>query len=256
MEPAAAIRTPALQDTVESAYRVFAGYRRGTWLNVCHCNVCLSAENEKVLLSTPLRQISADLLSRFTDAVSGGKVEDLANDMRFFLPRYFDLIARGEPPDDMGLDICLRRLMDFGWRANWPRAEVNVIDAFFDAYLLDCLQRLELSRLQTEWRLAFDLGEALTMMATAGGDMDRILRQWDSARDPEAALHMAAQRMNLASNPPRLINAYLSNEFDVAAEKIGSFLARPEVDARLTDAFFSATDARLQNILSQAVWCT
>ena len=116
----------------------------------------------------------------------------VARELRYFLPRYFELIAAHDYPDRGGLDICLRRLGDADYRKKWPRAEVESIDRFFDAFLNDSLTRLDLE--PVGYRLAFDIKDVVTLVVTAGGDIDRLLHAWAGAEDPAAAIHMAALR--------------------------------------------------------------
>jgi hypothetical protein len=206
------------------------------------------------LRSTPLRKISAKLLGTYTDAVSAGRVEDRADELRYFLPRYFELIAADDPPDDMGMDICLRRMLEMQWRDRWPIKEVNVINTFFKAKFVAALQNTALSR-PPALGLSYDLGVLLTMIVTAGGDLNTILDAWDSAPDPQAALHMASLRGSVkGGSEPKFINAYLSHEHDDARLVIGRFLARIEVDSRLETLFFQLDDPRHQQLVSDAMW--
>ena len=69
----------------------------------------------------------------------------VAREFRYFLPRYFELIALNQPPD-WGIDICLRRLGYARWRETWPKPEEDIIDRFFDELLVASLQRLELAQ--------------------------------------------------------------------------------------------------------------
>lgn len=249
------IGVPPLADVIEKSYRLFRHYRPQNPLNVCHCNVCLSAEDERKLLSTPLRQISSTLLAAYTDAVSAGTEPERFDELRYFLPRYFELIAANDPPDDMGLDICLRRLRETQWRTSWPAEQVALIEDFFDAYLLSSLANLEICEWPAGWRLRFELNSVLTMIVTAGGDIDRALEVWDAAPEPGAAIHMASLRSSVSGGPPRrLTNAHLSGEFEAAAHAIGDFLSRAEVDQRLEGSFFAIQDERLQKIVSDAMW--
>ena len=244
-----------LHAVIEEAYWVFSGYRPQKTLNVCHCDVCIDAESERALLATPLRQISSKLLSRYTDAVSAGTDDVRFDELRYFLPRYLELIAANDPPDDMGYNICLRRLQEAIWRTAWPAEQVAVIERFFDAYLASSLTNVELCQWPAGWALRFPLGDVLTMIATAGGDIERVLRIWEAAPDPGAALHMAALRSDLTGGPEwRLNDAHLSPDFRAAARAIGAFLTREDVDARLETVFFSLEDERHQKIVSDATW--
>ena len=86
------------------------------------------------------------------------------------------------------------------------------------------------------------------------GNLDRALSVWDGAADPASAIHMAALRSDVLTlnGRPCFDNPFLEDHRE-DADKIGAFLMRPEVDARLEDAFFTVTDPRLQKILSDAM---
>lgn len=249
------LMTPELKAIVEQAYQVFGRYRLGDTLTVCHCNCCMTLEAERLLIKTPLRSISSDLLAEYTNSAHDWDDGPVAREMRYFLPRYFELMAGGNPPDNMGLDICLRRIGRAGWRAKWPAEEENLIDRFFDALLVASLSRLDLVEWPVGWLLDFDMTDVLTMVVTAGGNLDRVLAVWDVAQDPPAAIHMAALRRRVIETRDRtyLHSAYLEGDFDTEADALGAFLMRPEVDTRLEAAFFTISDPRLQKILSDAM---
>lgn len=246
--------TPELAAIVEEAYRVFGRYRLADTLTVCHCNVCMTEETERELIETPLRQIPSLTLAEYTNSAHGWDDGPIAREMRYFLPRYFELIAAYDPPDTIGLDICLRRIGRGGWRSTWPAEEERVIDRFLDAFLTASLSRLELVLWPVGWRLDFDFADVLTMIVTAGGDIDRALATWDGAEDPAAAIHMAALRSDvlILNGRPCLHNPFLEDH-RAEADKIGAFLMRPSVDARIEAAFFAVSDPRLQQILSDAM---
>ncbi len=246
--------TPELRATIEDAYRVFSGYSIRHSLTVCHCNVCMTVEVERALLTTPLRQIPSHLLAEYTNSAHEWDDGPVAREMRYFLPRYFELIAEDDPPDTMGLDICLRRIGRGGWRSKWPADEAQVIDRFFAAIRVASLPVVGFAHWPVGWRLAFDLADVLTMIVTGGGDIDRVLATWDAAADPPAAIHMAALREDVLSTRARtcLHSAYL-DEHKEAADRIGAFLVRPEVDRRLEAAVLGVADPRLQKVLSDAM---
>jgi hypothetical protein len=246
--------TPELADIIQEAYRVFAPYRPHETLTVCHCNSCMRVEEERLLLRTPLRKIPANLLAEYTNSAHDWNDGPVAREMRYFLPRYFELIAANDPPDTMGIDICLRRLGRSGWREKWPVAEEHLIDRIFDAIVAASICRIDLVRWPAGWRLDFDLADVLTMIVTAGGDIERVLAVWDAAGDPQAAIHMAALRADVLSTAARtcLHSTYLDHH-QAAADAIGAFLMRPEVDRRLEAAFFTVADERLQKLLSDAM---
>jgi hypothetical protein len=247
--------SPELKAIVEEAYVVFGRYTPAApTLTVCHCNVCMTHEVERELIKTPLREIPSLLLAEYTNSAHDWDDGPVAREMRYFLPRYFELIANYDPPDNIGLDICLRRIGRGGWRAKWPVEEERVIDRFLDAFLVASLSRLKLAHWPIGWRLDFDFADVLTMIVTAGGNLDRALSVWDGAADPAAALHMAALRSDVLTlnGKPCFDNPFLEDHRE-EADKIGAFLMRPEVDRRLETAFFSVADPRLQQILSDAM---
>lgn len=248
--------TPALVQIIEEAYRVFSEYKIGRTLTVCHCNSCMTEENESLLIKTPLRSISASLLAEYTGSAHEWDDGPVAREMRYFLPRYLELIAANDPPCTMGLDICLRRLGHAGWRAKWPDLEVRLLDRFFDALLVSALEQLDMDEWPAGFRLRFAIIDVFTMLITAGGDLDRVLAVWDGADDPGGAIHMASLRADVLhfSNGPLLHSAYLERDHVAEAEKIGRFLMRPEVDERLERAFFLIDDPRLQQLVSDALY--
>jgi hypothetical protein len=246
--------TPELQAIIAEAYEVFARYRLAGPLTVCHCACCTTEDTERALLTTPLKEIPAELLAEYTNSAHVWDDDVVAREMRHFLPRYFELIAGNDPPDHLGVDICLRRLEEAQWRAKRPAVEVCLLDRFFDALLVDSLPRLELARWPMGLRLSFDLADVLTLVVRADGDIARVLAAWDAAADPAAAIHMAALRKDVVRETDRtyFYSAYLAEHRD-AADTIGASLVRPEATARIEAAVFAVDDPRLQQILSDAL---
>ncbi|MGL4243323.1 MAG: hypothetical protein ACRCTI_19600 [Beijerinckiaceae bacterium] len=247
--------TDTLDQIVADAYRVFARYDPGGSLVVCNCPVCMTKEIEAQLIRTPLRQISSDTLAEYTNSAHGWDDGKIADDTRYFLPRYLELIAADDPPDNMGLDICLRRIAPSNWRTAWPKPEVDVLERFFDALVKANAQKLELGEWPIGWLLFDDVKDALTCAATAGADMSRVLAAWRAAADPGAALHMAHLRRSakFVDGGWRFHSAYLEDLPEIAA-MIGAFLMEGEISARIEAAFFTVEDSRLQKILSESLF--
>jgi hypothetical protein len=244
--------TPELRRVVDRAYEVFGTYHLSTQLIACHCNACMHDETERQLLRTPMRSIPSSLLAEYTNSAHGWDDDQIARDMRYFLPRYLELLALHDPPDHLGgMDVCLRRLGEAEWRTKWPAVEVNVLDAFFDELLVSCIERLEADQWPAGWRLRFDLGDVLTLGITGGGDVSRMLRAWDGAADPPAAIHMAGMRRDLACDDRgHFFDSSFLESWSVQAHAVGEFLMRPEVGERIEATFFRVSDPVLQEILS------
>ena len=101
----------ALMAAVETAYKVFAGYRPGHQLATCRCPMCMDDYTEEELLNTPLREIDCRLLSEYTWSANGTNNPKYdPNELRYFLPRYFELIASGECPCFNADEPTLRQL--------------------------------------------------------------------------------------------------------------------------------------------------
>lgn len=245
--------TPELAGVVEEAYALFAPYTIGSVLYVCRCNVCMTRDTERALTSTPLREISARLLGEYTNSAHDWVAPEVPREMRHFLPRYMDLMARNDPPDSIGMEICLRRLAPAQWRTTWPRTEGDLIERFFDALVRGAMERLGLILWEREAEPKADMEDILTMIVRAGGDLARALAVWDAGPLVGAAIHMARMRQSLDYKHGRdiLRNAHLEEQPDAAAE-IAAFLLRPSVQERIEAAFFATDDPHLQKILSNA----
>jgi hypothetical protein len=246
---------PALPAIIADAYRVFGGYSLGGSVVACLCPVCMPKEVHDELIRTPLRQVSSAALAEYTSSAHGWDDDKIASDMRYFLPRYLELIAADDAPDHMGMDICLRRLAGANWRASWPKAEAEVLERFFDALLLDFCGRLHLVEWPVGWLLADEVKDVLTCALTAGADVERLLIAWRGAPDPGAALHMAQARRNVSFKHGewRLTSAYFEEMPKIEA-RIGAFVMDQEITARIERAFFAVEDPRFQKLLSDALF--
>jgi hypothetical protein len=121
-----------LQAAVESAYRIFAQYRPGNTLATCRCPQCMDDETMQLLLRTPLKDIDQRLLSEYTWSANGTDDPHYNPDeLRYFLPRYFEFIAAGIYPCFGDEEPTLRQLAHLQFRRHWPREEIVVVDDFF-----------------------------------------------------------------------------------------------------------------------------
>lgn len=247
----------ALQRIVEEAYSVFSIYKIVGRLTVCNCNVCMSPETERALTGTALREVPSALLAEYTNSAHGYDEGDIATELRYFLPRYFELIAADDPPDHMGLDQCLRRLGESAYRTRWPAREVELIDAFFDECVIATTTKLEMVEWPIGWLPASDVLDIITMALTAGGEAERLMKAMEKAPDPGAAVHMASLRRHLLQTEDGhvLQSSYLEGQrYERAVKLLGRWLAGADVSARIQAAFFMVDDSRLQEILSKEAW--
>jgi hypothetical protein len=250
------VTAPDIDEAIENAYRVFARYRLGGRIIVCGCNSCVSPQVEQELIRTPLNALPAPTLAEYTHSAHGwdGRVED---DLRYFLPRYLELIAIGEIPSTTGVDTCLRRLADADYRNTWPAAEAKALNDAFAALLRVALEvppSCEMGRIPT-WDV--DTAEELIcMVAFANGDVDLMLAAWDAERTRNADLHLAnmignadwLDRRLRSSTWYRLGDARVKAE----AERVVTWLVRSETRARLEQACLAERDPEMADLLSFA----
>jgi hypothetical protein len=183
--------TPEVSEAVENAYRVFGRYDLRGGVSVCRCNVCVAPDVEQRLNTVPLREMSARLLTQYTESAHSfdGKVE---NDLRHYLPRYFELIAKGDPPTNLDEETCLQRLRDADYPRNWGPVEAGAVDSFlFD---IDAMGHTGYGDDKAE--------TVLCMAAYAGADLAPLLAAWQE---------MAWREKNWSEDEARLATLHLAH---------------------------------------------
>ena len=247
---------PELTTAVENAYRVFARYPLKGTVAVCRCPVCVDEASEKALSKTPIRKIPARLLAEYTHSAHfwDGQVED---DFRYFLPRYFELIASGDVPSNTGIETCLERMREAHYRKTWPKAEAAAIDAFFLARF-----RAALAEPVSPDAMGFvaedcdAAEEILCMVAHAGGDIAPLLTTWDADRNRAAACHIANIVVSADWRKKKLRNSWwpMHGRADTVAamEQVIAWLLRPQTCERLETACLAETNEGVEALLSHA----
>jgi hypothetical protein len=191
-----------LAAAVEHANQVFSGYGLGAKLIKCSCGLCMGDESERLLRTTPLREVSHWLMSEYTWSAPGDDVAAGADEMRYFLPRYFEFIAAGEPPNFGGeMSPTLKHLKRLEFRGSWLSVEVAAIDRFFPALLASHLAA-PLNWYMTEFdeeRLAEGVLEVLCMIVSGGGAVPALLALWKQRRDVLSDAHLASVITDWAS---------------------------------------------------------
>lgn len=163
-------RQRALQEAVKRLYSVFAAYPLRQDTEPCEC--CHSPEEELVLHSKPLRELTEGNLYDYSgDAIlTWGN----ADDFRHFLPRLFELIT--EHSGYLELEPLFAKLRHGDWRT-WPVEEQEAVEHYFAALWKWCLVRED-----EEW-LAEDL---LCGIAQAVDDISPYLAEWRNERQQSA----------------------------------------------------------------------
>jgi hypothetical protein len=262
VKPGDIIMTDTLRAAIAHAYEVFAPYGERFTAQVCQCPCCFLAEDRNRLLGLPLREIDGYLLNQYSWSAHGHDDDGpLSDDLRYLLPRYFDLFATNDPKLHDDRECNLMQLGRTAWRTVWPAAEIEAIDGYFDALLQACLAN---SAVVSGWsgrggsgqRCALRLDEVIAMLICAGGDVTRLLRIWQAAPDPAAALHLAELRFCLQSDErgTQLSNAHLRRDWIAPALAVGAFVASADATRRIEAAFFQTADPAAQSLLSDALF--
>lgn len=243
-----------LKSAVETAYHIFANDQLGKDLIVCRCDVCMDEATERRLVATPLREIPASLLAEYTNSAHGYAEGQIAKELRYFLPRYFELIAHDDPPAHVDGSFALCRLAEARYRETWPLVEAEAVDGFFDALLLDRIAHDQIAPGRwTAWIAERTLQSDLGLMVNAGCDVERVLRTWSQAPDPSGAIHIADLRHQIETVRGGHRIRYALMNFRDAEQRIAEWLKSAENTERLEHAFFETKDARLQQMFSDAI---
>jgi hypothetical protein len=247
--------TPELERAVANAAKVFARYSLNGRIIVCKCPVCVSDETERELIRTPLQQVSSGLLSEYTHSAHGwdGKIED---DFRYFLPRYFELIASGDVPSNTGLETCLARMLPAKYREQWPQKEADAIDTFFVALFGAELTRPEVA---ADFGL-YEAGEGteaiLCCFAHVGGDTQLLLDVWDNTKGRDTDLKIAGMLASADWFKRRLKSSWwLTHDLAQVKQAMNTVIAwllTTDTWQRLEAACLNETDDVAAELFSQA----
>ncbi|NOT71104.1 MAG: hypothetical protein HOP09_07390 [Hyphomicrobium sp.] len=226
----------ALSAAVAQAYNVFSGYRPGSQLATCRCSMCMDDHTEHLLLTTPLREIQHETLCEYTWSANGlDEPKFNADELRYFLPRYFEFIAGGEWPAFSDPEPTLRQLGTLNYRANWPALEVATVDQFFAALFHSALAKpLSWNKSELGDALAWStVEETLCCIAHGGGDMTSLLAAWDHSASPFADDHRAALAASCDDEEEHgLWSPFWSNQLQ-DAKIVALWIRRPETIERL-----------------------
>jgi hypothetical protein len=214
--------TPKLHCIIEEAYDLFAPYTLGTSLDVCKV-CCVSDKDEQTLLTTPLREISRDMLNNGYFCSAHGQSRQENWEMKHFLPRVLELISGFEFPCH-STEITFRRL-DLDYPDYWKQAERELLDAYALAFFEHCLRRYPLPD-----------GNALTdlvvMFGLAHFNLMPLLYAWASAGTEASMMHfvdfLAYELRIMSSGNVSLDNSFSDNLID---SQLAFWLSNPTVRA-------------------------
>jgi hypothetical protein len=188
--------TPRLRNAFETAYKAFGSRRLGRPMEVCRCKMCMSDEMERSILRTPLRELSREQLYEYTNSAHGWSDEFL-----YFIPRYMELIERGEELTLFDKHYILSRFKDAPENRMSAAEEAALGEwllALFEDRLLGPISDEELDEaadsigvLYFPDFLARDLADVIEVASPTPFDTAEFQRLWESCRTREADLRLA-----------------------------------------------------------------
>ena len=164
---------------IEEAYRLFASYSITPPLTVCDCGNCITGEEIKALVSTPLRELSRDLIDTYISAMF--ESEDKAiMELRYFLPRMLEILSQGEIlyiDEGFSLSKC-----HFERTHIWKEEEIAFMECFAKAFFDEVLQveSPDLCDSVEDWLVCFGL---------SGLPIAPLLNSWLQQADKVMALY-------------------------------------------------------------------
>lgn len=150
-----------MYDTIENAYRAF-DLPKPAQTGVC-VGCCMEPEIERDFFTPAIRELPLEYVRDWFFAASG---PDLARDTwGYLLPRVLEVLAAGEYPATVGLEVSLSRFPT-GEKHRWSEAQWSVLDRFQRQYL-------------HHYALTSDefLDDALCMFGNANWPLDDLFAQ-------------------------------------------------------------------------------
>lgn len=202
---------------------VYRSFEAPTPPHIDACPCCVSDSQVAILLSRPVREITADELTAYASAVLLTTGD--AADFRYFLPRMLELCLSDRCwwPD---LEVLLGKLPMAEWEA-WPSGETRALMTLFDRGFEEALETSSSNPLQ------LDVDSWICALARAEVPLERFLRRLE---DPDAG---DALVRFFDANKGCLGTGGLSNAFwdwdrhRAAAEQVVRWFHSPAVQAAL-----------------------
>jgi len=139
----------------------------------------MTPEDEAKLASLPIRQIPKDLLADYNDGAKPDKTR--VEEVKHFLPRYFDLMGQFEFPTH-STELSFSRLIPFD-KTEWTKEELELLYQFPKEYFKHCLSIYPIPSFNDR------IDTILIMFWKAGFNITDLLTLWENEKTKESALH-------------------------------------------------------------------
>jgi hypothetical protein len=163
---------------IERSYVLFSKYNAIRPLDIC-TDCCMTPEAENTLASLPVRQIPRDLLAEYNDGAKPEKTR--IEEVKHFLPRYFDLVAQFQFPTH-SVELSFSRLTPFN-KSEWTEQELDLLKQFSKEFFKHCLYIYPLPSFHDS------IDAILIMFWRAAFNVDDLLAIWEVVETKESVLH-------------------------------------------------------------------
>ncbi len=214
-----------LKKIIERAYQLFSNYQPGDYLDACtHC--CMEPQNEALLKSLPLRTVTWDLIKDYQDAA---KPEILnINELKYFAPKYFELISQYEYPSFEPL-LSLSRFGYFN-PTDWKEEEWQLFMDFSITFFMNYFQN-------KDQYFSVPILDVLLMFHKANFPLAPLLSYWENDETADS-LHHLNYLMDNISDKRKITDAFSDDIFD---KKICGWL--------FSDKILDTFKHRIENII-------
>ena len=215
---------------IEEAYRLFASYSITPPLMVCDCGNCITGEEIKTLVSTPLRELSRDLIYTYISAMFESEDKAIC-ELRYFLPRMLELLSQGESlyiDEGFSLSKC-----HFERTHIWKEEEIAFMERFAKAFFNEVLEgeSPHLYSSAEDWLVCFGL---------SGLPIAPLLDSWLQQADKIKALYDFQELLSDSLHPIGIVfkHSYFKDKRPELNEQITTWLTASQTQ----QTFLQATE--------------
>lgn len=168
-----------VRQAIESLYETFRRYALKPFVDGCSC--CFTINDERVLHSKALRNLSGTDLEHFSYSalLTWGDVDDF----KHFLPRFCEIQISFEERAHLDSAIVFSKFRHANWR-DWPANEVKAVEKFTHAFWHHLLSKYP----PDPWD---DIEDWLCAIAQFEDDLRPYLAYWRNTMDRSGCLHLA-----------------------------------------------------------------
>ena len=215
---------------IEEAYTIFASYSITSFLTVCDCGNCITQEEIKLLVTTPLRELSRDLIDTYISAMFENEDKAII-ELRYFLPRMLELLSQREIlyiDEGFSLSKCHFEREDI-----WKPAESAFMERFAKAFFNEVLEgeNPDLCDSAEDWLVCFGL---------SGLPIANLLNCWIQKADKVMALYYFEEFLTHSFRSVGIAfkHSYFKDKHPELNEQITTWLTAPQTQ----HTFLQATE--------------